>query len=430
MNKMCRRSAVVVAVIITLTVVAPVRAGMVSSDSPVPYLSVAPQVENTIERTASVALRHISQARADIHRKALPSARRELSEASRLMTSIRDNLSTATARNFIQIARKHLEYEPAPKIVRDLRPISASLEKISMYLPTDKAQAHLNRAKRYLEKNDKQRADRELAAADSALLIIEVELPLLRVQQYVNRAKDYLVAKNLQKADEALQSAERRAFSLFITQNTPLYEAKQNIWLAFWNYSTAGLANALIHLEKARTDLSRAAADGNTKGKEETGKLSREVADLEKSLAGETAVAESQVKAVWEKCKALAERSGSYLAAAVAEKESTAQGENYLIEAGLHLAYAETYQMTTAEPDKAVRELERAYSYLQKATKSSLLDPGDLKKIRSIESILLELKSNPEKHDTSVQERYDSVQATLIDLKTKEEMLDEDLRIM
>ena len=420
-----RPGAVVVTVLITLAFTTVLRAEMAQVDNSVPYKSISPRTESTIEGTTIVALRHISQARFDIHRKKFKNARHELEEASRLMESIRDNLSTATAKNLIQIARKRLDYEPSKRVMRDLPPIYSSLDTISIYLPTDKAKVHLDRAKGYLEKNDKKEAEKELTLADRSLIIVEVELPLLRAQRFVTKADGYLAAKNAKKADEALQAAERRTMSLFTNLDSPLFQAKQNIWLAFRNYPTAGRADTSTYLKNARSFLSKAAAAESAKWKEGTDKLSSDIAEVEKKLAGGGKDVESSLKAAWEKSKALAERSAAYLGADIAEEKTTLKEENNLIEAKLHVSYAETYQVITMEPEKAVGELSMAYSYVQKAANSSLVDSADRKKMKKIISILQELKANPSKNDTLVQERYDTVKEELTDLSVKEKLLDE-----
>jgi len=430
MKRNLRFVTVVITVLIALNFVAVTRADMVRSDRNEPYKSISPCVESSIEKIATIALRHISQARSDIHRKDFKNASQELTEALRFLENIKDDLSTTTARNLIRIARIHLEYDPASQVLPELSPIYTSLDMTSEYLPTDKAKSHLDRAVSCLEKNDRQGAEQELALADRALNIRQVELPLLKAQQFVTRANVYLDARNAKKADDALQAAERQTMSLFTNLNSPLFQAQKNIWTAYRNYSAVGKAAAVTELEKARAHLGRSATSGTQKDTEETGKLSQDVSGLQKKLAGEAKIPESVLKSVWERSKALAERAASYLSAAVAEHESTAKGEDNLIEAELHVAYAESYQMTAAEPDKTVRELDRAYSYLEKAVTSSLLDPEDLKKIRIIESMLQDLKAHPEKSDAGVQKRYDSVKEGLSDLKVKEELMDENQRIM
>lgn len=399
--------------LLTMLVVPATRAQQTLEENILPYKSITPQVESTIERTAVLALRHISQARSDIHLKAVAEARRDLDETARLIASIRAHLSTATTKNLIHIARNHLKYEPAQRVLLDLPPIYASLEMISVYLPTDKAKANLNRAKGYLERDDKRGAERELALADQSLIIIEVELPLLKIERYVTAAQRDLAVKNTKKADESLQIAERRALALYTSLYSPLFQANRNIWLAFRNYSTTTRAETGKNLEQGRINLGKAATRGSAKGKEETGKLSGELAELEKKLAGEGKVAESALKGAWERSRALSERAAAYLSAGISEEETTLKDENDLIEAKLHVSYAESYQVTTGEPDKAVRELDMASSYLQKAARSTLAGPTDRKKMSEIEKSLQGLKANPKDGGAAVQERYESIKDEL-----------------
>jgi hypothetical protein len=389
------------------------------TDSGVPYKSVTPLEESTIDRTAIVALRQISQARSDIHRRDLASARRDLAEADRLIETIRDNLSTASSKNLIQVARRHLEYEPARQVMHDLPPIYSSLEMISVYLPTDKAKLHVDRAKGYLERNDKRGADKELALADNSMIIIEIELPLLKSQQYIKKAQGYLAARNAGKAEVALQSAEQRVMTLYTGVHSPLFQANRSIWMAVRNYPAAGKADTGHNLEQARVYLGQITAERSPLEKEEAGKLSKEIDGMEKKLADEGKVAESDLKAVWEKSAALTERSAAYLSADLSESKTSLRGDNNLIEAKLHVAYAETYQLTTAEPGKAARELEMAQSYLQKAADSHLAGPADRKKIRRIGNVLLALKSYPEKSDAEVRDRYDTVKDEMGELIKK-----------
>lgn len=381
-----------------------------------PYMSISTRVESTIVRSAIIAMRHVAQARSDIHRKAFADARRDLTDAARVMDGIEDDLSTSTVKNLIAITRKHLEYEQPAQVLHDLPQIYSFLDNISVYLPADRAKMHLDRAKGLLERDDKQGADRELALADKSLIVVDEELPLLEVQKYVTKAQGYLAAGNAKKADKALEVAERRALILYTKGDFPIFRAEQNIWQALLNYSTAKTGP---YLEQARNYLNKATASGSARGKEEAGKLSLEVAELEKKLTGDGKVAESALKAAWEKSKALAERSAAYLTADISEEETTLKGENSLIEARLHVAYAETYQMTTMEPGKAIKELDTASSYLRKATKNSLVGPAAHKKILGLERIILSLKEIPKEHDTTVQEYYETVTNELSELILK-----------
>jgi hypothetical protein len=385
-----------------------------------PDKNLTSQVESTLERTTIVAVRHIIQARSDVHRKELTSARLELEKAEKLIETIKDDLSTTTVKNFIWIARKHLEYEKPQQVLHDFPQIYSALEMISVYLPTDKARMYVDRAKVYLEKDKKWEAERELGLAEKSLIVIEVELPLLKAQRYVTLAQEYLVKNNPQKAEEALRIAEQRVMALYFGMNSPIIQARQNVWFAFQNYSTARHTEAGMHLKQARSQLEQAAAKLNAKAKEETGKLASEISALEKKLAAGEKVAESDLRTAWKKSEALAERSAAYLSAHISEAETTLGMESNLIEARLHVTYAEIYQVTTSEPDKAVEELDIALSHLQKTSESPMIDSDEGKKIKEIRNMIIDLKLMPKEKDVTVKDRYESVKNDLRTLTVNE----------
>jgi len=386
------------------------------ADSSTPLTGVLPGEEPTVRRAAITALRNISLARLAIHRSKLSNARRDLVEAGRLLGTVRDDLSTAPAKNLVQVARKHLEYEPAHQVVQDLPLIYSSLEMISGYLPTRKARSHIDRAKDCLERNDKQAADRELTRADDSLIITEVEFPLTATQKYLRIAQGYLAAGNAGRADKALQAAEKVAVTLYTGMNSPpfpLFQAKSNIWLALRDYPNAKTEETGPFLEKARVNLEKAAAGVSGRANEEAAKLSKEVAGLEKRVAGGGKVAESELKGAWEKSEALAERDADYLSSGWAKEEAGRQREDNLIEAKLHLAYAESYQVTSAEPANAADELVNAEDFLAKALQSQSLGVDARRKITAIKNEIEQIKLHTEKNGAIVQESYDAIMTEL-----------------
>ena len=386
------------------------------ADSSAPLTGVTPGEEPTVRRAALAALRDISRARLAIHRDKLANARRELAEAGRLLETVRDDLTTAPVKNFIQIARKHLEYEPAQQVVQDLPPIYSSLEMISGYLPTRKARLHIDRAKDYLERNDKQAADRELTRADESLILTEVEFPLNATEKYLENAQGYLAAGNAGRADQALQAAEKVAITLYTGMNAPpfpLFQARNNIWLALRNYPSAKEADAGPFLEKARINLEKAAAGVRGAGNAEAGKLSKDIAALEKRVSGGGKVAEYELKGAWEKSEALAERDADYLAAGLAKEVAGRHREDNLIEAKLHLAYAESYQVTSAEPANAADELVNVEDYLRKALQSGSLAVDDRRKITELKKEVGQIKLHTGQNDAKVQQSYDAISTEL-----------------
>ena len=388
---------------------APVCAAALQADIAIPYRSITSLEESTIEKTAIIAVSNIVLARADIHRKALARAGQDISEASRLMETIENDLSTATPRNLIRIARRRLEFERPEEVLRDFPPIVRSLRMSSIYLPTDKAEHHVIRARESLERQDKRGAGRELALAEKSLLIIEVDLPLLKAQHNVAAAQGYLAAGQAGQADKALNLAAQKTMALYSLVSSPLVQAQRNLWLAYANYSTEKKYDVGPFLERATGKLGEAALGGNESVKEETGKLSLEISDLKKKLEGGGTIAEASFGSVWAKCRALVERSAAYLAADVSKDETTLKGDNNLIEAKLHLDYAEIYQVTSSEPDKAVRELDSAAGRIRREAASVLTSVKDKKKLKAMESSIQLLKADVDKRGEAVTERYESL---------------------
>ncbi len=82
----------------------------------------------------------------------------------------------------------------------------------------------------------------------------------------------------------------------------------------------------------------------------------------------------------------------------------------------MHVAYAETYQVTTKEPEKVVRELDAASTYLQKAMKSRLSGAKTQKKMIGIVKTLKELKANANSGGPEVQDLYEAAISELDNL--------------
>ncbi len=373
------------------------------------YRSLPPQEETVIDRTTVDALRHIVQARADIHGNEPERARYDVAEAARIAGTIRDDLSSATVRNRIGIARKHLEFEPAEQVLRDLPAIYAALDETEDYLPTDRARQRLDAARAYLEKNDKGGAGRELALADKSLVTVEVELPLLDAEKYIDEARRDLAGGNVAKADAALKLAEQKTQAISIIVKSPLHRAKRSFWLAVKRYSAGNTADARMYVEQAKTYLEQASKLGDAKGREEAGQLLKDVAELERKIDAGGKAGGTALLSAWERSKALAEREADYLAAGWSEEETIQPREYLLIEAKLHVACAESYQVTAGEPARAVKELDRAETYLEKASKSGLTGVAVQQKIVTTEKKLAQLKLRPADSGAAIRESYDAI---------------------
>ena len=271
---------------------------------------------------------------------------------------------------------------------------------------------HRKRAQKLLKEGDVRGASKELSLADSSLITFEAEQPLEKALAGMVSARKDLSAGHPQKADKSLQKTELQLMSISSFLSSPLHGANKSAWLAFGNISTARKAATAAHLANTRKYLEQAGTKGN-RGGEEIRQLSQQVALLEKKLADEGKLEESELKAVWEESKALEERGTAYLSTKISEEETTLKGEDYLIEARLHLAYAETDQLTTLEPDKADQELSTTYGLLEKAGGSPQVGPSDRKIIHQISRLIIKIQKSPEKHSEAIRAQYDEARQDL-----------------
>lgn len=380
------------------------------------YLGIHREEDTYIDRTIVEALRQIVQTRADIHENMPEKALHDVGEAARVAADIYDDFSSTVIRKRIWIARKHLEFEPPEQVLGDMSAIYAALGEAGGYLPRGIAKRHLDEAMAYLEKKDKSGAGRELALADRSLAAVEVELPLHIAEKYIDEARLYLIAGNATKADDTLKRAEHKTEAISVIVRSPLRHAKESFWLAIKRYTAGQMSEAGMYVNLAKGYLEQAVRSGDTKGREDAKKLAGDVTELEKKINRRGKAGGTVLVSVWERSKALAEREADYLATGWAEEKTVRPHENVLIEAKLHMACAESYQVTAGEPARAVEELNKAEMYLEKALKSESLGDTAREKIIAIEKIMDQLKRRPEDKGAAIGLSYSSIAAELSEM--------------
>jgi len=153
-------------------------------------------------------LRHIAQARSDIHNKDADAAQAELGQADKLLDIIREALPTTSIKDRIWVAKKHLEYEDTQEVLPGLVPIYSSLNEMMDIMPAKAARGQLDKAKEHLKAGDKSNARKALDATDAALQYTEVDLPLSTTRHLVAQARADIGKKQLDEADKTLQAAE------------------------------------------------------------------------------------------------------------------------------------------------------------------------------------------------------------------------------
>ena len=376
-----------------------------------PVKTLSPEEQAVLSSAATKVLRHIVQARDYIHKKDLSSAVSELRQAHKLIDIIKASVPMVKVKDHIWVAKKHLSYENTEEVVPDIFPIYVSLDEIEDFIPVDKARAHIDKAKEHLKKGNKEGAQEELKLADEALIYTEIDLPLSSTEKHVNAAQDYLNKKDSEKADEALKAAEDGVRFISIYEYSPLTRAKRSLWKATKNYAAGEVDAARRELDKAKAYVQKVIEGSEGKMKTEAEKLLKEIETLRAKVEKGEEESGDLFKGLWERAKALTEFSAGHL---VIIGETPAVSD--LIDAKLHVAYAESYYLTEGEKDKALEEVDKADSYLKEAMKN--VNETVKLRLSNLENELEQVKSDitSNKKDDTVENRYEDIKLELFDI--------------
>ena len=376
-----------------------------------PVKNFPPEEADVLSSSATKVLRHIVQARDDIHKKDLNSAASELKQAQKLIDIVKASMPTVKVKDHIWVANKHLSYENTQEVLPDLIPIYASLDEIEEIIPVDKVREHINNAKKYLEKGDKEGAQKELKLADKAIMYTELDLPLSSTEKHVIAAQDYLNKKDSEKADEALKAAEDGVQLISIYGYSPLTKAKRSLWKATKSYLGGELDAAKREIEMAKTYVQKVIESSKGKTKTEAEKLLKEIEVLWAKVDEGAEETGSLFKGLWERTESFSELSAEHFM-----KIGETPAISDIIDAKLHVAYAESYYLTEGQKDKALEEISKADSYLKEAMKN--VNETVKLRLSNLENELEQVKSDitSNKKDDTVENRYEDIKLELFDI--------------
>jgi hypothetical protein len=388
---------------------APVSAANIQEEvSTVPGKSISPQEEAVISSAGVKVLKHIAQARSEIHGKDLEAAKNELDQAEKLLNIIQQALPTTEVKDRIWVAKKHLEYENSQEVLPDLIPIYSSLDELVDVMPVDVAKKHLDEARKHLKSGDKEQARKSLEATDAALQYTEVDLPLHATRQLVAEASADLSKEKPDQADKALKSAEDSVVYLSVAIQQPLFTAKALLWQTVLDLNAKDQKMAKADLQGAIGYLEVASKSEQKPTQEVANQLLGEARQLQKDLNGGKDVS-MQVRHLWQRAEALADRSMEYMASGWARYRASSPFKADLIEAKLHVTNAGIDLFTGKDSGNAKKELKEAGKYLDKAAeqaKESKADDAYQKHISAVRKEVKGLSSDP---SAAKQAQYSSI---------------------
>lgn len=360
-----------------------------------PGKTITAEDENIISSAATKTLRHIAQARANIHNKDLSAAKKELDKANTLLDIIEASLPTTKVKDRIWVAKKHLEYEDSQEVIPDLVPIYSSLDELVDYMPVKNARGHIDKARENMQKGDKKLATKELEAADADLVYTEADLPLAATRRLVAETRAELEKGNADAADKALKTAEDNVVVLSVGVDEPLVGAKASLWEANHDYAAGAYDSVKKELHEAISHLASAAKSTDAF----VSKQASELLDSAKTLAKKVDKGEHHIgpalEQLWHRSSALAERSLDYMATGWSRLRADSTVKSDLIETKFYLNYAQIDQITGKHSQQANNDLHKALHYASVAAKeldaSDRADPVLKKQVDGIDSAVKKL---------------------------------------
>lgn len=411
---------VVTALLIAISSSAPVLADNNIDEEVVvtPGRQITPQDEAVMSSAAVKVLRHIADARGELQgdKPDIDKAKVELDQSEKLLDIIQESLPTTNIKDRIWVAKKHLEYENSREVLPDLVPIYASLDELIDYMPTTKTKAHLDQAKQALEKGDKSKAKEQLQAMDDALLYVEADLPLSSTRHLVAQAKADLAKSDVKAANQALRAAEDNVLFISVSFQSPIAQAKAELWKASQDYALDDKESAKTDLNSAVTYLEQAARGGDKVTREAAEKLLTDVRDLHQLIETGDKGFGSKLESAWLRSKALTERSAEYISTGWQRLRAEGAGKQDLIEAKLQLAYARIDHVISKDNAAAKVDLAEAQGYLNAA--AGQVDKGVKNELADVSSLMGQLDHVVQSDDAadSTAAAFDKVEARLAKL--------------
>jgi TPR repeat protein len=378
---------------------------------------VTPEEESIVSLVAARALYHIAQARYAVHQQDPDQAIDELRKSLKAMSQIKTVLPTAKAKDYIRVAILHLSYEEPKEVLKDLVPIYASMDAIEDLVPVDVARDYVGKAKKNLEKGNRKEAKKEFELANQALIDTEIDLPLAHAEAQVLKAYAYLVQNQSEQADKALKSAEKGVRYVGLSIYSPMVKSEKILKQSSEDFAGGRLEAVRAGLRQAKTYLQEVIKTGDDTIKAEAQKLLKNIVSVEDQLESKGKGAASAIDGLWEKARALSERSAEYVYTDWEELTVTSKTKINLMEAKLHVAYAQIYQDTTGEVAKVRPEIDEADSYLKKAKQH--VDGETEARLVAIRQELKEAKAHLQEKGADVRTRYEKIKAELGDLIRK-----------
>lgn len=358
-----------------------------------------------ISTAASEILRHIVDARSAIHQQKISAAESELQSAVKLIDYIKSVIPSTQIADHIWVAEKHLDSQKSQEVALDLIPIELSLTEIEEVYSVIQAKRHLDNVKSHLSQQEVEAARKELIQLRESLIQAEVDLPLTLTEQQIHQAVKLLSEADAMGADRALMNAEAGIRFVSLGSSTPLAKSRRLLWQAIEDYSAGRHDSVRQNLTQALGWLEQAKSPNDEKSEYEARRLRNEISELLDNELQRRPVERSELTGFWHKAVALIEREAENLYHAWHDQQSENHLYRQLIDARLHLYYAEHSLFESGDLEDAKAELIQCLNYLHEA--ESLTHGLRKKRIQTITNMVEKLNTLTSSPDDEVRKQYD-----------------------
>jgi hypothetical protein len=364
-----------------------------------------------IASAAMRTLRHITRARSAIHINDLDQARQDIQQARELLILIEATRPATRLKEHLWVARQHMDYESAEDVIDDLTLIDAELMRLADIMPTARAHRHLQTAQALVKKHDTKAAQQELDRLEASLLFTEFDLPLAVCEQQVLEAQEALSRNQPAAADKNLVAAEESIQFITLGGSAPLVSARTHLNHAAKNYHDEYFAAARADLVQASEWLRRAGKDANEKSRKEAQKLVAEIDALKDKLDTGAEDHTHTLSSFLHRSVVLIEREAEDLWWRYKRQRAENQTLRSLLDAKMHLFYAE-HDLAKGRATDAIRnELKSTDSYLEEALSEA--DPPMRERINQLRKEVHALEEELGGDREQAKARYEQTMADL-----------------
>ncbi len=360
---------------------------------------------------ATKVLHHIVEARAAIHAGEPDLAERKLHQALALIDYIKAVRPGTRVADHIWVAVKHLEYQEPHEVALDLIPIEISLADMEDVILAQRSKQHLLDIRNHIGRDDADATRKALEQLRGSLAQTEIDLPLTSTEQHINKAFALLTEGKTTEAEQALKEAEAGVQFVSLGKSIPLARARRSLWQAMENYSAGNHEAVERDLNQALKWLEWINVGTDTKTGREAQRLHTEINELLDREKHKTSGTETELGGFWHRTIGLIEHQVETLYHAWRDQQSDNHLYKQLVDAKLHLFYAEHELFDSGDVKGAKQELIETAGYLREAAATT---SGEQKsRLEALEKEVTALGSLAGSPDAVMRSRYDTALADL-----------------